>query len=228
MSKANDTEFQDHVISGVVDEGGDYFAITRDDGWSIGIPKDAGIVPKVGDSIRYYGKGIGSTVRGIDINGQEVWYRTPEQQAEHNRQELEKMEEEKRKKFAKAQSRLDLQYSELPRAFQSRLDRFRNNNPDFRVEFEDYEMMVCREAVKIAERFKTAEEIKIFRQMDWGKQVTLIPNLFDGHSGNTWGCACYLAHCYVTDPKLVQLQHGALCPLVGCKEYGCVKQEAPL
>jgi hypothetical protein len=46
--------------------------------------------------------------------------------------------------------------------------------------------------------------------------------LADGHSGNTVGCACLLARLYLTSPEDVARMHGALTPLVGCAEYGCV------
>lgn len=44
---------------------------------------------------------------------------------------------------------------------------------------------------------------------------------FGEHSGNTFGAACKLAHCFVAEPHLISKMHGALCPLVGCEEYGC-------
>lgn len=46
---------------------------------------------------------------------------------------------------------MDVDYENLPDAFKKRIDRFRANNPDFRFEFESYELFCCMEAVKIAE-----------------------------------------------------------------------------
>ncbi len=54
------------------------------------------------------------------------------------------------------------------------------------------------------------------------KQKERVPDLaYDEHSGNTFGVACKLAHCYAAEPDLVPKMHGALCPLVGCESYGC-------
>lgn len=45
------------------------------------------------------------------------------------------------------------------RRFQQRIDLRRKNNPDFRWEFEDYELEVCRFAALFAETFKTSDGI---------------------------------------------------------------------
>jgi len=219
-----DTQYIEHTIT-KVEDGKDYFFVTMSDGWSIGVEKLNGVEPKEGDTIRLYGKGIGCAVRGIDVNGLEVFYRTPEQEKERNRQEQEKADEEKKRKFNREKGRLDLEYDALPRAFQKRLDRFRANNPNFRWDLEDYEMIVCREAVNIANTLKTVDEIGKFREMRWEEQNKIVKALSDGHSGNTWGCACFLAECFVKDEKLVTMAHGAMCPLLGCKGYGCVPVE---
>lgn len=47
----------------------------------------------------------------------------------------------------------------------------------------------------------------------------------EGHSGNTFGMACRLAYLYLTEPENVIKLHGALAPLVGSKEYGCVPRD---
>ena len=67
-----------------VKEGKDGYTIMKSDGWSFWIPKKYGVIPKVGDKVAFYGKGIGYTVQGIDINGKEVFFKTQaELDAEH-------------------------------------------------------------------------------------------------------------------------------------------------
>jgi hypothetical protein len=83
-------------------------------------------------------------------------------------------------------------------------------------------MFACKEAVKIAKACITVAGVEKFGKLSGDEQKHFVPSLSDGHSGNTFGCAMFLAKCYLTDEKLVAVQHGALCPLVGCKDYGCV------
>ena len=77
--KASDQEYEDHVLDAVkrVDGG---WEISHGGGLVFFCP-DAGVTPHVGDTARFYGKGFGYTVRGLDIRGHEIFYRTPEQEA---------------------------------------------------------------------------------------------------------------------------------------------------
>lgn len=220
MTKDQDIEYKDEIIERV-EEYTDGYMISFDGGTCFSFSKESGIRPEVEQTARFYGKGFGWIVRGLDIDGQEVFYRTPEQQEEYNRQEVENMKAKRKADFAKAKSRLDLDYDDLPRVFQKRLDILRRNNPDFRWEHEAYEMTVCKEVVNIASTLKTVEAVRAFRLLRWDQQAKQVKPLDDGHSGNSWGCACFLAELYLANPKLVEIAHGALCPLVGCKDYGC-------
>lgn len=75
--KSQDADFEDIKIKSVKPFGSG-FDLQREDGWSFFMP-ECGIIPKPGDIARFYGKGIGFNVRGLDINGQECFYRTPEE-----------------------------------------------------------------------------------------------------------------------------------------------------
>lgn len=79
----HDLEFTDTTIKSVEDH-----AVTFEDGWSIGIPDDCKMKIEPGMSARQYGQGIGRPVRGLFINGEEVWYRTTEEQKKHEHDEL--------------------------------------------------------------------------------------------------------------------------------------------
>lgn len=59
------------------------WSITRDDGWSFFVPPESPIVPKVGMVARFYGKGMGYTVRGLFIEGVKVFYRTEAEEEKH-------------------------------------------------------------------------------------------------------------------------------------------------
>jgi hypothetical protein len=117
---------------------------------------------------------------------------------------------------------MDADYDALPDDFKQRIDRFRKNNPDFRVDYEAYEMFCCMEAIKIANACKTVENVDKFYKSGNSK---LVPDLSDGHSGNTFGCACLLAKLHLESPELVHQAYGAMSPLVGSKDYGDVPHE---
>jgi hypothetical protein len=77
----NDGQFEETTIAKVRHEG-DGWEIKRADGWSIFI--EEGLVePKVGMTARFYGKGIGYSVRGIFVDGRKVFYRTEAEEVEH-------------------------------------------------------------------------------------------------------------------------------------------------
>jgi hypothetical protein len=76
----DDTEFETIVIKEVrAEESSGGWSIKRADGFSFWVPKDSKIEPKVGMEARFYGKGIGFDVRGLFLDGQEVFYRTDEE-----------------------------------------------------------------------------------------------------------------------------------------------------
>jgi hypothetical protein len=224
--KSLDLEFEDEEIT-AVHRGEEGWTITRASGWEFYVPRKYGVEPLPGMTARFYGKGIGYPVRGLDLDGQEVFYLSPEQQEEKHRRECERMDRRRKNDFETGRAGLDAQYEALPAVFQRRIDRFRRNNPDFRWEFEPYEMSCCVDAVKIAGVARESgvdldQWFSNFNKADWKKQNAIVPGLFEGHSGNSFGCAVYLAKLYLTEPEHVVKMHGALAPLVGSEKYGCV------
>lgn len=220
MNWQDDTNFELHTLT-KVEEYEDGYTL-HFGSMCLGISK-VGVVPKIGDEVKIYGDGWGYPVRGVVINNQVVYYRTPSEQQEYQRLQSEQYRLEKQIKFFENKAQINADYEALPDVFQQRVDRFRRNNPDFRWENEPYEVFCCQEAVKIAEHFSTPDEIEAFHGADYEKQKHLFADLdYGAHSGNTLSCAISLAYWYRTQPDLVVKAHGALCPLVGCKEYGCV------
>jgi hypothetical protein len=176
------------------------------------------VEPKVGDTIRLYGKGLGYPIRGVDINGKELYYRTPAQEQERFRQEQIKEDERKEKVMEDTQHKRDARLMQLPSEFVQRIEKFRGM-PNFQRDLEPYELFVCEQAVAIAGRLRNAQAVEKFRGLSWDNQKALVPELNDGHSGNSFGAACYLATLYLTRPEQVKNVRGALSPIVGSKPY---------
>lgn len=83
----NDDNFEDTTIAAVRPEASGW-SIERADGWSFYVAKDSPVEPKKGMAARFYGKGIGSVVRGLFLDGQKVFYRTEAEQKDHSANEL--------------------------------------------------------------------------------------------------------------------------------------------
>lgn len=223
----DDTEFQEFIIEQVDGDREKGWTITFDRGWSFGIPSDSPVEPVVGMTVRQYGQGIGFEIRGCFLDGQQVFYRTKAEQDEKDRQWVVESERKQREKFERERSDMDRRYESLPPIFRARLDKFRRNNPDFRWKFEGYELFTCEQAVAFADACKTPEALKAWAELPYEEQRRQCPGMADGHSGNTFGMACRLAMDLLTMPENVEKRHGALAPLVGSEEYGCVPKSAP-
>lgn len=71
----DDEQFEDTTIAKVHGEDNGWI-IVREDGWNFFVPSTVPVEPKAGMVGRFYGKGIGCTVRGLFLDGQKVFYRT--------------------------------------------------------------------------------------------------------------------------------------------------------
>lgn len=191
------------------------------EGYWFAVPKDSPVVPKTGMIARMYGKGFGYSVRGLFLDGKCVYYRTPDEEVEQHRQWVAEKEAKDRAEFEEHRESIDVRYDTLPKCFRKRIDKFRDNNPEFRWKYEDYELFVCEEAIKIAKALKTDKAI-----VDWKEGNPFSDSRVDisrDHSGNTFGFAVLLARLFAQgeEEKIIGA-HGALAPLVGSKEYGCI------
>jgi hypothetical protein len=259
VTMKTDKDFEEHEIEkvepyeykegkkGVISKG---WEITYDGGWANVIDEKYGVVPKVGDNVKIYGR-RGSSIRGVVINNKVVFYRTPKEDNAHHKQWCLDQDKEKKEEYENTKKKiLDADYAKLPPIFQQRIDKFRKNNPDFRWKYEDYEMFVCKEAVKIATTLKTKDAVWEYwalsswddktinklkekkkmnkKELDgYRKGLEKRIGLDDGHSGNTYGMACKLAYLWAAKPEFVVKHYGALAPLVGSEEYGCVPKKKP-
>lgn len=221
--------FQEGIIKDVHPyETGSGWSITTEAGWGCGV-RNVGHEPKPGDTFRTYGY-MGYPFHGQELNGHLLWYLSREEQENDHRRQNEEMDQKNRDKFEDERESLDTAYEALPETFQERIDKFRKTNPDWRWQFESYEMMCCGDAIKIASYCSmnrladgdvptAAENIVAFGALPWEEQKKA--GVDGGHSGNSFGFAVRLAYLWVTDPTMVVAEHGALVPLVGCDKYGC-------
>jgi hypothetical protein len=220
---ANDDEYEDKIIAAVeVGKDGIVDSFTTDDGWTLGWRADAPLVPRPGDWVREYGRGIGSPVRGLFVNGVEIWYQTDaDYLAEFERQRTAR-DAKMREGAEAAKPETDARLAALPLVFQKRIARFMANNADFWWRHLPYELFCCEQAVMIANALETPEAVAAFHDdRDYERQHTTLPRLaWDQHSGNTFDCACSLSYWYLREPEAVIVAPGALSVIVGAKAYG--------
>jgi hypothetical protein len=101
----------------------------------------------------------------------------------------------------------------------------RTRNPNWRRDYESYELFVCEQAASLAALPKDGlirDWYERFRVLPYKAQKVEWPGLDDGHSGNTFGAAVQLAYRLDTNDRRAIVQgHGAMVALVGCAKYGC-------
>lgn len=203
--KAEDLEFDEGWVTKVEpykEEDGFTVSWKSDDGCTYGLGITAArnpnkITPEVGDRIRVYGR-FGSTFYGIDLNGVEVFWETEIERAATRVNWLADYDRRKREDFAQKQSALDAQFERLSPPMQARIERFRAEREDFRIDSEAYEMFACEEAEKIAAHLKPqvdagadpAEVVAAFHGLPYEETREVVS---DQHSGNTFGGACSMA-----------------------------------
>jgi hypothetical protein len=203
----NDTQYNKCIIEKVkiISNG---WEITFNDGWSLCVGKRDKLLPDpiVGEIAHLYGKGTGFTVRGFTSNGIVYFYRTVKEQKEKDKQWLIDTGIKRKKEYEENIEKRNKIYDSLPQCFKNRLDRLTKES-EFKKEeiwdWEPYEMFILQQAVVIADTLKDPEMISEFKNLDWDKQKSLVKDLDDGHSGNTFSCACVLAYWYLKDKSKI-------------------------
>ena len=210
---------QTNIITEVTEDK-NWYSISQD-GLCCELKKKYKVKPKVGDKLTIHTKG-GSlgTIRGMDLNGKKIFWKTDKELEAERIEWLKKNKEDKHQKYKDGVAKMDKQYEGLPKCFQKRIDKFRINNDRFRIDYESYELFCCEQAILIANACKTKKEIQSFRTKKWDDRLKQVKELSDEHSGNTFGISCTLAYWYLEQPENVVKMHGALSPLVGSDKYG--------
>lgn len=187
-------------------EDGSGWSVTGDGGMGVFVPNISPAdrplpAPKPGDRLRVYGRGLGSEVEGLALNGRVIFWHSERQLKARRAAWLARYEIEKQERFERERASLDARYDALPAPFKVRLDRFRAEDPRFRVDAEGYESFILQQAALLFEHFRTEEAISAWARLgsaeggyDLEEQMRQAPEGWDdGHSGNTHGCAIAFA-----------------------------------
>lgn len=169
-------------------------------GTGVTAPPEVHVNP--GDTIRFYGltgDGFGGQRHGWALNGFLIEWLTPWERFAERVQWLANYDREKRERFVKERDEMDTRYEALSAPLKARIDRFRAERADFRIDSEGYEMFACVDADHIANllrpRIEAGEDpdavVDEFKDLPWDDQVAA--GIQEGHSGNTFGGACMMA-----------------------------------
>jgi len=230
----DDEQFNDYVVRTVAseqldDEGKTYVELTFVNGWSLNVTNELGAsrMPKTGDTLRLFGRGFGYPIRGIGrLNDHgalcELYrYMTEEQQKRAHEAEVAQSHERKKREWQADKEKNAARVAAMPEAFRKRFEHF-DARPNWGWDFGSYELFTMEEAVKIAAALKTGDAVVAFAKQSAAVQKETVPGLaHDQLSRNMFDAACYLARVFIEAPERLWQVHGAMCPLVGCKEYGC-------
>ncbi len=128
----------------------------------------------------------------------------------------------KRRDYEAEKGKLDQAYDALPQEFQRRFDRFRNNNPEFRWRHAAYEMMVSKEAIRLAQALQTIQAIEEFLTLDMESMRERVPSLsWNTHTQKSFTWTVQFAHTWLADPTRMEDECAALCSMIGCTATGC-------
>lgn len=217
----NDPEREEGTIERVEGPHNGWYQVTSSNGWSCGVSEEYGVVPKVSDPFVTWGS-FGRPIRGQAIGYVVLYYRTPAEQDVENAKAAEKIRADKVAEYEGKRTEFETRVAALPDKLRERIEGFRSfKGEGWRHEFEPYELFCCEEAVKIHAAFPSVEQIQAFSKMEYAAQKAAFPALSTEHSGNTFSMSVRLAFHLTNNPDLLPKEHGALCALVGCEDYGC-------
>jgi DNA-binding transcriptional ArsR family regulator len=203
--KAADKDFNDYRITDVFPSAppGNYTLSLKDNTGGCGVflearnnPKE--VEPKVNDTLRVYGL-IGRPIYGMDLNGVEIYWKTPKEREADRAIWLAQIDRENREDYARSREKNEAIVQALPEPLRKRIERFRAEKPGEERLSEGYEIFCCQQAAwligvlkpRIESGMSPEAAVAWFKALTPGQQVIL--GMSDDHSGKTFGGMCALA-----------------------------------
>lgn len=190
--------------------------------FGVGAEELNGFKPQVGDAVIVYTLGF-SSIRGIVIDGRVIRYTTPEQADAEHEQWKKNLRLERLERYVSKGDSLKARTAALPEPLRERMYRFANEHGvNFWIEDAEYEMAALEGASALLRKVKelgliqsvdqptltaggTDDAVKWINDWwdinsdkhdppyDYKKQMELVPDFGEGHSGNTAGAAYALS-----------------------------------
>jgi hypothetical protein len=184
------------ITNVVVDEDGFHISTEEDVHFFMAKKLIGDIVPKTGDIVTLHTYG-GSFIRGMDINSKPIYYKTDEDLEKDAEAFREQEKKRKQASFEKNKPTLDKLFSLLPKLLQHRIEMFRTFVPNYRIEWEMYELTAVFLGYKVYLNCKAQSYDEFYQKVDKfdiGKYVRTHKELKTfGMSLNQGDFACYFA-----------------------------------
>lgn len=157
-----DDSWNDYIIKEIESDDGESAVVTVGDalivsrpgfgGWTTQMPWPIEERPAVGNRIRVWSNG--SMNHGVSLWRSNrtlipVYYKTKQERDVEHGYWVAEHQRKQRSDFAAQQAELDAQFEALPPDLQRRIQRFRDEDPDFRWREEAYEMAACAEGGRL-------------------------------------------------------------------------------
>lgn len=190
-----DTAYTEYTIKEVIPGDNDHYEIRY--GARVSYQATDGVAPKVGETVRIYTGISNSDVRGLVVGGRLYSYETmAERKARHDALRA-RHEAATRENFPK----YDRRYAALPAPFRSRIDYFRRL-PNFRLQAEGQELLVCEKAARLAEECGSVEAVSEFCRLSLDRRCRKYPWLeSNSEPDHVVEIICRLAYVSLTDPE---------------------------
>ena len=193
-----------------VEDWDESYSLTMKDSWSLSVNKSecGDFVPQAGDWILASYEGF-NTIAGIIIEGRVLRAKTSAQVRADHAQWKKNYRLEKLERYVTHGEELKNRVKNLHPTLQARMTRLgAEGGTDFWIDSADYEMAVLEGAQALLNKVeelglstdKSIQWVKDWWDLnsekygyDYKKQMQLVPDFGEGHSGNTAACAYHFA-----------------------------------
>lgn len=193
------------------------------DSWCMGIGKSecGDFIPQAGDYILVSYHGF-NTIAGVIIEGHVIRAKSPQQITDEHEQWKKNLRLKRLENYVANHDKMQARVAALPSPLRRRMERFgKENGVDFWIEDADYEMACVEGAAALLRKVKrlvlidyvdspeanTNEQVENAvkwiddwwalntkeHNYDYKKQMEMVPDFGEGHSGHTAGAAKFMA-----------------------------------
>jgi hypothetical protein len=172
--------------------------------WDGGISCHLDAEINVGDEVTFIHEsphfGLGNPWHGFMVNGKLKHYETPWERFAKRVRTLARIDRDRRETAARMTTWISEEYQKLHPTLQKRIDRFRSEDPSFRVDGEPYEMSILVTATALYNHLLPLVEIggdperlvKNWQQLP-REQQRQVPNIqLEHHSGFSFSAAMHM------------------------------------
>lgn len=196
------------AITGI-EWGSDGAAVTYD-GWTLFISSQEfnGLSPKIGD-IMVTGPSIGRPIQYIEIDGHVIRDVSDDEQAEKHKEMVAGFRRRRIAEYEEHGDEWKATAQGLLPPLAARIQRFEDDNVEFWIEDGGYELYALKAADALARHVMSVYPGDTDKQIEWiewwdslnskehdydyKRQMAILPEFGDGHSGNTHGAGVFYA-----------------------------------